>query len=386
MTSSVVVCLTSEDLVQLRVKQPLDATVHSMLEVFCATLSIPSKHKVLSSGVYASFGMRIDESMTLKQVLEQQEKFFKADWLDCRLDLQVRPLVDSIQVANVLCSISNWIFASLEGASLAISTLLEVAMLVMDECRTVFSYRKSLESFQRCIGKLPWGMAILQIMGFILEGSDLVIDNQSAVQNICRAVQDYCCDALRYFDVQRTSSSPVPLSPVEVIQDEPEIPPEIPMLRRASETMQRSVPTLTRHSSLPEPLLRNSSAMPEGETTSTTTNFSGEYRANFRLSFNGSLTSGFNLYAGAAAASRTSAPSGRRRPNSRPSAVDLIAVKVSESNLQRDESCSICLEHFKVGDSLKLPHCLHKFHDSCLTQWIKHKKECPNCRTSLESR
>ena len=29
--------------------------------------------------------------------------------------------------------------------------------------------------------------------------------------------------------------------------------------------------------------------------------------------------------------------------------------------------------------------CKHIFHSECLEKWLEHKKECPNCRTSLEN-
>src|SRR5437879_5032081 len=112
------VCIMSEDLIQLRFKQPLETPVHSLLEIFCCTLGVTPRTEVLSKPLYASFGMQIDAnaSITLKQVLEAQAKLFVSDCIDFRLEVEIRPLVYSAKAANVLCSISNWIFSKYEGA------------------------------------------------------------------------------------------------------------------------------------------------------------------------------------------------------------------------------------------------------------------------------
>lgn len=48
----------------------------------------------------------------------------------------------------------------------------------------------------------------------------------------------------------------------------------------------------------------------------------------------------------------------------------------------RGEVCSICREELKPG--AKVVPCGHIFDASCLEAWMRMKRECPNCRTSLE--
>lgn len=49
-----------------------------------------------------------------------------------------------------------------------------------------------------------------------------------------------------------------------------------------------------------------------------------------------------------------------------------------------EQSCSICLETFQVGDSVSwsrnLTHCSHAFHTDCLNTWLERKADCPCCR------
>ncbi|TVU26930.1 hypothetical protein EJB05_29503, partial [Eragrostis curvula] len=46
-------------------------------------------------------------------------------------------------------------------------------------------------------------------------------------------------------------------------------------------------------------------------------------------------------------------------------------------------SCPICLEDFVVGDGLIVMPCSHRFHGSCLTEWLKLSHFCPCCRHAL---
>ncbi|TVU26933.1 hypothetical protein EJB05_29506, partial [Eragrostis curvula] len=46
-------------------------------------------------------------------------------------------------------------------------------------------------------------------------------------------------------------------------------------------------------------------------------------------------------------------------------------------------SCPICLEDFVAGDGLIVMPCEHRFHGSCLTEWLKLSRFCPCCRHAL---
>lgn len=47
-------------------------------------------------------------------------------------------------------------------------------------------------------------------------------------------------------------------------------------------------------------------------------------------------------------------------------------------------NCSICLEDFKLEESVKLTDCNHMFHNICIQEWINKKKNCPMCRCNLD--
>lgn len=44
------------------------------------------------------------------------------------------------------------------------------------------------------------------------------------------------------------------------------------------------------------------------------------------------------------------------------------------------EECAVCLDHFKVGESLAHLPCDHRFHSSCLVPWLENNAHCPCCR------
>ncbi|KAK1549714.1 hypothetical protein Q3G72_006634 [Acer saccharum] len=47
------------------------------------------------------------------------------------------------------------------------------------------------------------------------------------------------------------------------------------------------------------------------------------------------------------------------------------------------EECAICLERFKVGDTLVHLPCAHGFHARCLVPWLQGNTQCPCCRKEI---
>lgn len=45
--------------------------------------------------------------------------------------------------------------------------------------------------------------------------------------------------------------------------------------------------------------------------------------------------------------------------------------------------CAICLDPFRVGDTVRPMPCCHLFHAGCVDTWLKIKAVCPDCRTSV---
>lgn len=51
-----------------------------------------------------------------------------------------------------------------------------------------------------------------------------------------------------------------------------------------------------------------------------------------------------------------------------------------------DEDCSICLNAFRDGDSIRqLGSCKHVFHRSCVDLWLLRSAECPLCKVQVSS-
>ena len=57
-------------------------------------------------------------------------------------------------------------------------------------------------------------------------------------------------------------------------------------------------------------------------------------------------------------------------------AMPRVPVTAEES----DKACSICLEEFEVGGEAREMPCKHKFHSSCIENWLRVKGLCPLCR------
>lgn len=62
-------------------------------------------------------------------------------------------------------------------------------------------------------------------------------------------------------------------------------------------------------------------------------------------------------------------------------------IPVSKYNLDvTDDVCSICLDEFTKGVSIRTTKCKHIYHEKCLDKWINDERQdikCPNCNTPL---
>ena len=51
-----------------------------------------------------------------------------------------------------------------------------------------------------------------------------------------------------------------------------------------------------------------------------------------------------------------------------------------------DKECIICMDAFLEGIQItSYPMCNHKYHQTCLMEWLKTKTNCPMCRRGVRS-
>jgi len=48
-----------------------------------------------------------------------------------------------------------------------------------------------------------------------------------------------------------------------------------------------------------------------------------------------------------------------------------------------ERKCMICLEAFAVGDPVRTLPCLHRYHQSCVDEWLSRSRECPICKRDI---
>ncbi|XP_019197925.1 PREDICTED: probable E3 ubiquitin-protein ligase RHY1A isoform X2 [Ipomoea nil] len=61
------------------------------------------------------------------------------------------------------------------------------------------------------------------------------------------------------------------------------------------------------------------------------------------------------------------------------------AKKLGWKASEEEEECAICLDHFKVGETLMQLPCSHRFHSRCLLPWLDTNAHCPCCRMGILS-
>ncbi|KAI4335615.1 hypothetical protein L6164_014247 [Bauhinia variegata] len=49
------------------------------------------------------------------------------------------------------------------------------------------------------------------------------------------------------------------------------------------------------------------------------------------------------------------------------------------------DDCAVCLEPFRVGETLIHLPCAHRFHSKCLEPWLQNNTNCPCCRNAIIS-
>lgn len=50
---------------------------------------------------------------------------------------------------------------------------------------------------------------------------------------------------------------------------------------------------------------------------------------------------------------------------------------------EENKKCVICIEEFAENDELKILFCTHRFHASCLDNWLKNSIRCPICKRDV---
>jgi hypothetical protein len=62
-----------------------------------------------------------------------------------------------------------------------------------------------------------------------------------------------------------------------------------------------------------------------------------------------------------------------------------VTQDLTEADLGRlkDKACTICLDEFEAGATIRRLPCLDIFHKQCIDTHFDSSKVCPNCRTNV---
>ena len=54
---------------------------------------------------------------------------------------------------------------------------------------------------------------------------------------------------------------------------------------------------------------------------------------------------------------------------------------IAFNKFETKEICSICQDVYIINNNIcRRLECMHYFHDACISEWLKHKLQCPICR------
>lgn len=392
MTCKVNVSVTSDDLVTIRFSLPESEGVVNAIDKYCTTLGINDHNKsiVFSSQLFTSFGTSLNTSHqspppTVKQLFDMQSRYFKLNYLDIRINLRVSEFIFSRDVANVMYCISEWMFQKLPGVEESLKWLLRAIQMCLcplcqsgSHCAVCSSFlhfvRNDARVFQGTFGRLPWGTSVLSTLGYhsTPEGQ-LLLTKESISLHVAQAIQTYVTENL--------------LTNVVTPQDEKEDRRQI----EADERLARALAISLSEDEVLSPrspvyLIRSSSL------NSATINEQTSMSLHIERSSNSVSTRSFQVPTRSRTGSQGSLPtvalSSFSRRHSQPHVTSHVTRSVfnidsrDHSLIKHKESCVICLGEYEVGDKVQNLHCLHKFHQKCISRWIREKHECPTCRTA----
>lgn len=60
-------------------------------------------------------------------------------------------------------------------------------------------------------------------------------------------------------------------------------------------------------------------------------------------------------------------------------------ITSTAENIHKKHTCPICISNFDVGESVITLVCDHIFHEKCISEWLKVKKNCPLCRKTVKN-
>ena len=56
----------------------------------------------------------------------------------------------------------------------------------------------------------------------------------------------------------------------------------------------------------------------------------------------------------------------------------------TQCNYNDNSDCCICLDKFEENNTSIILECSHRFHRSCISNWLKKELNCPLCRKNIE--
>jgi hypothetical protein len=65
--------------------------------------------------------------------------------------------------------------------------------------------------------------------------------------------------------------------------------------------------------------------------------------------------------------------------------LETITFKDTDADLSKanENCCAICLSDFEAGEKLRLLPCSHRFHQTCVDEWLRVNASCPTCRQNI---
>ncbi|KAI0224650.1 RING-type E3 ubiquitin transferase [Lamellibrachia satsuma] len=64
----------------------------------------------------------------------------------------------------------------------------------------------------------------------------------------------------------------------------------------------------------------------------------------------------------------------------------LPKVKVTQTEIEHNVQCSVCMEDLKLDEEVRQLPCNHLYHHGCIVPWLELHGTCPVCRTTLDGR
>lgn len=58
-------------------------------------------------------------------------------------------------------------------------------------------------------------------------------------------------------------------------------------------------------------------------------------------------------------------------------------IGITKEDDENMDTCAVCIENYRIGETVRILPCNHRFHKNCIDQWLLARRTCPMCKMDI---